>query len=92
MHSWRHPMNQITLRYIPEFLDKAIRQISKKNKESINTTILSLLKKALGLDDKQPDKKRDVSKLAGTWTRKDEIEFIKNTSVFEEIDEEIWKE
>jgi hypothetical protein len=84
-------MNQITLRYIPDFVDKAIRQMSKKNKESINTTILYLLKKSLGINEKELKRKRDISKLAGTWSKDDEKEFLQNTSFFEEIDEDLWK-
>ena len=83
-------MIQMTLRYIPKNMDERIRALSKKSGESINQTILRLMKKSLGMESDSPTKKRDVRKLAGTWTLTDEQEFKKNTAVFERMDPELW--
>ncbi len=83
-------MNQITLRQIPENTYKQLRSIAKKNKTSINKTILNLLKKSLGIEENS-DKKRNLSDLAGTWNKRRLDEFNKNTQVFEQIDNEVWK-
>ena len=83
-------MRQITLRQVPENIDTLIRVISKKQNKSINKTIIALLEKALGLKDNS-NKKRDLSKLAGTWDQSQSEEFIKNTAMFDKIDREIWE-
>ncbi|MCD4722892.1 MAG: hypothetical protein K8S13_24000 [Desulfobacula sp.] len=64
--------------------------MSKKQNKSINKTIIALLEKALGLRDNS-NKKRDLSKLAGTWDKSQSEEFIKNTAMFDKIDREIWE-
>jgi hypothetical protein len=78
-------MDKITLRNIPQAVEVAIRGIAAKNGESLNKTIIALLQKSLGLDVAD-GKKRDLSKLAGTWTKQDELEFNKNIDIFEKID------
>ncbi len=83
-------MRQITLRHVPENIDILIRAMSKKQKLSINKTVIALLEKALELGNNS-NKKRDLSKLAGTWDRSRTEEFMKNTAIFEEIDREIWE-
>ncbi len=83
-------MSQITLRQIPEDTYKQLRNIAKKNKTSINKTILSLLKQSLGIEESS-DKKRNLSDLAGTWNKHQHDEFNKNTQVFEQIDNEVWE-
>jgi hypothetical protein len=83
-------MNQITLRKIPRSVEVGIRGVSSKNGESLNKTIIALLQKSLGLDATDK-KKRDLSKLSGTWTKQDELEFNKNIDIFEKIDVEVWK-
>ena len=83
-------MRQITLRQVPENIDILIRAMSKKQKLSINKTVIALLEKALELGNNS-NKKRDLSKLAGTWDRSRAEEFMKNTAIFEEIDREIWE-
>lgn len=83
-------MRQITLRQVPENIDTLVRLISKKQNKSINKTIIALLEKALGLKENS-NKKRDLSKLAGTWDKSQTEEFIKNTKLFDKIDMEIWK-
>ena len=40
---------------------------------------------------KKQAKKADFSDVAGTWTQEEYDEFERNTAVFEEIDEEMWK-
>jgi len=54
--------------------------------------MLKLLKESLGIDKK----KRgviydDLDHLAGTWSNMDAAEFERATSVFEKVDEEMWK-
>ena len=83
-------MSQITLRQIPDVLDKQLRSLAGKNKTSLNKVVLSLLLKNLGLSANS-DKKRDLTDLCGTWTSKQYEEFQRNTEQFNQIDPEIWK-
>jgi hypothetical protein len=84
-------MSQITLRDIPDELETYIRTLSQQNGQSLNKTVLDLLKKSTGiLQDKK--KRRDLSSLAGTWSDDDVKEFEKNTAMFEIIDCEVWKD
>lgn len=83
-------MNQLTLRKIPKSIEDELRNLATQTGESINKTAIALLRKALGLGD-DSKKKRDLTHLAGTWSKEDEMEFKKNTEVFNSIDEEIWK-
>ena len=55
--------------------------------KSINKTILSLLRKALGIEKKITyPTYDDLQHLAGTWTKEDEKKFNKATSLFNKID------
>lgn len=83
-------MSQITLRKIPDVLDKQLRSLAGKNKTSLNKVILSMLLKNLGLSA-DSDKKRDLSDLCGTWTSTQYDEFQRNTEQFDKIDPEIWE-
>ena len=78
-------MDQITLRKIPRSVEVAIQGIAAKNGKSLNKTIIALLQKSLGLDgiDK---KKRDLSKISGTWTEQDELEFNRSIDIFNKIE------
>ena len=81
-------MKQLTLRQIPSIIEKRLRKLAQERGQSINKTVIYLLKKALGLE-KTGKKYRDLSKLSGNWSKEEADAFIKNTEVFEQIDEEI---
>lgn len=83
-------MNQLILRQIPDDLNAVLRKTAKREGSSLNKLAIRLLKRAVGLQDSSK-KKRDLSKLAGTWSKKEADEFIENTKAFEKIDPEIWK-
>ena len=83
-------MSQITLRKIPDVLDRQLRSLAGKNKTSLNKVILSLLLKNLGLSDNS-DKKRDLTDLCGNWSSNQYEEFQRNTEQFNQVDPEIWE-
>lgn len=82
-------MYQMMLRKIPAEVNRTLRVHAQKEGLSLNRFVISLLQKALGLS--RPGKKRDLSKLAGTWKKAQVDEFTKNTKIFERIDTEVWK-
>ena len=82
-------MKQLTLRNIPEDIEREIRRIARERGTSINKTIRELLGKALGID-RSSGKKRDLSDFSGFWDEEEAKEFEKATEVFEKVDEELW--
>jgi len=82
-------MNQLTIRKIPDSIRHGLITESRKTGTSVNKTVIELLGKSLGI---QPtlQKRRDLSDLAGTWTKEEAEEFDKATKCFEEIDKEMW--
>lgn len=84
-------MKTITVRGIDDELDAAIREISKQEQESMNRTIVRLLKQAAGLDESMPfPVHHDLDSLAGTWSKGSEDAFRRNTEQFRRIDKELW--
>lgn len=83
-------MSQITIRDLPEVLEREIRREAHRRGTSLNKTIIRILMKSLELDS-PVDKKRDLSPLAGTWDEAAATEFEQTMSVFKTIDEENWR-
>lgn len=85
-------MKSITIRGIDDRLQTELEKIAAKEEKSINKMILSLLKKALGIENKVKFLTyNDLDHLAGTWSEQDEREFNLATEQFNKIDEDIWK-
>ena len=76
------PTTQITLRNVgPELLQR-LRAISAERGESLNSTVLCLLKDAVGLDAR-----RDCLRRYVTWTADDLAEFTDALRVQRIVDE-----
>ena len=85
-------MKAITIRGIDEELGKSLRKTARENGDSINSTLLKLLRKSLSLDKpKMYPEYRDLDELAGTWSKNDEEEFNRIQKGFEQIDKELWR-
>ncbi len=87
-------MKQITLRDIPEDIAKAIEKKSKKEKLSLNRTIITLLERGAGVASKHTSAKpvyHDLDHLCGAWSKKEAEEFENNLKSQRKIDEELWK-
>jgi len=83
-------MSQITLRKLPDELDRRLRQHAKKKGKSLNVTAIRLLKKSLGLIDGS-GKNRELSNIAGTWSKRAAAQFNETAKVFNKIDKELWE-
>jgi hypothetical protein len=82
-------IKQVTLRGIPDRVGKGLRDHAARTGHSLNRTTIELLEQALGV--KATDgKKRDLSRLAGQWSREECGAFDRNTRIFEQIDDELW--
>jgi plasmid stability protein len=82
-------MRQLTIRDIPDDLEKQIRKVARNRGKSINKTVRELLQEALGIGT-QPEKRRDLSELAGVWDAEEAREFDRAIAVFEQVDEGLW--
>ena len=85
-------MKTMTIRGINEQLAGKIRELSRKRGESMNKTVIHLLKEASGLSQEETfTVYHDLDSLAGTWTVKEEDEFHEQTRPLREIDREMWR-
>ena len=83
-------MNQITIRNIPESVEKELRRLASDRRISLSKAAIILFQEALGFDP-ESGKKRDLSCIFGKWDAKDAEEFERNTEIFRKIDEELWQ-
>jgi len=83
-------VSQITLRDLPEPLEREIRREARRRGLSLNKTIIAVLSERLGFQS-HVGRRRDISSLAGTWDDAALNEFSKATATFERIDEDLWK-
>jgi hypothetical protein len=81
-------MRQITIRGVPDELARALEKEKTRRGTSLNQAVLDLLKQAVGLSGQYDN---GLSKLAGTWTKRELDDFEKHMEVFEQIDPEVWK-
>ena len=85
-------MTNIHLRNIDSQLIKLLKLEASRNEVSMNTLILILLRRSVGLSrERITPVYHDLDKLAGTWSKQQTKEFLDNTSPFEQIDKELWK-
>jgi hypothetical protein len=87
-------MKAITLRNLPPELAEAVRKEAERKRTSVNKAVISLLeRKAEGHKKKTSQKRQydDLDALAGTWTRKEAVEFDKALAAQRTVDPELWK-
>jgi len=82
-------MKQITVRNVTEDLAKSLSEESRRRGKSVNQTVIDLLRRALGLQADSPYD-NGLARLSGTWSEEDLAVFEENTSVFDQVDEELW--
>lgn len=85
--------NIISIKNLDKNILVRLRFEAKKQGLDLNAYVLSLIRKSLGIDrfeGKMTDK-NNLSQLAGTWTKSDYDEFIKNTHSFNEVDKQLWQ-
>ena len=85
-------MATMTLRGIDEQTARALKDRAGRDGVSVNAVTLRLLRESLGLEKKRRSVTySDLDHLAGTWSEEEEAEFKRNTAVFEQVDEDLWK-
>jgi len=82
----------MTVRGIDEKTSAVLKEKARRDGISINALTLRIIREGLGLDRKKtPLVHTDLDYLAGTWSDTDVNEFERAVSVFEEVDESLWK-
>ena len=81
-----------TLHGIDDSIAAVLKEKAGKEGISVNALMLRLLKESLVIEKKKRGAVYDdLDHLAGTWSTKDAAEFERAVSVFEKVDEEMWK-
>ena len=87
-------LRQITLRGIPDEIEKMIKKEAERKGLSFNKAFISLLERATGLRTKEKKKKNlyhDLDYLSGIWAKEEAETFQRNLEFQRVIDEELWK-
>ena len=79
------PTTQITLRNVDAELSRRLRAISEERGESLNRTVLALLRDAVGLEARRTRLRRYV-----TWTPDDLAEFTVALRSQRVVDQRYW--
>lgn len=86
-------MRNFSLRGIDEETARRLKGEARRKGLSVNALVLQLIRRGVGLE--RPPTRRpvhhDLDALAGTWDKKTATRFLKATSDFEAIDEELWR-
>ena len=82
-------MKPITLRNLPPRVAQAIRKKAATEKTSLNKAVIGLLEVSTG--NSKPEKKRDLSWLAGSWSKEEADAFDRALAEQRQIDPEMWK-
>jgi hypothetical protein len=88
-------MKPITLRNLPPELSKSVRKEAERKRISMNKAVISLLE---GKQTRAKEKKKgrkirhtDLDALAGSWSKKEAVEFDKALAAQRQVDPELWK-
>ena len=82
-------MKHLTVRNVPDELAEALSSEKERRGQSLNGTILALLKQALGLGG--GSRTNGLERLAGGWSRAEAEEFDEAVAVFEQVDDGLWR-
>jgi plasmid stability protein len=79
-------MKQITIRHDSAELEKRLKARARSEGKSVNSLVLNVLEKAVGLGDRKEALKRYT-----TWTDEDLREFTTHLKAQRTIDAKLWK-
>jgi hypothetical protein len=83
-------MKALTIRRVDEQLAEALEREKARRAESLNRTVLDLLRQALGIGA-AGRRSNGLGELSGAWSQEELAEFERNTAGFEQVDEEMWR-
>jgi len=83
-------MKTLTLKNIPDDLAIILGDIAKQKHQSIDETAIQVIRQSLALF--QVNKRnRNLSVFFGGWSKHDAEDFENKISIFERVDEELWR-
>lgn len=83
-------MKALTIRNVDPSLARALERERRKRNASLNSTVLLLLRSALGVAEEKGEPSNGLKRLAGGWSEKDLREFEEATAAFGQVDDELW--
>lgn len=78
----------LTVRNLPEELANALAREKQRRGTSLNRTVIDLLAQSLGV---RGTRTNGLRKLSGTWTAKQQSEFLNSIRCLDEIDQDLWR-
>jgi len=80
--------SHLTVRGLPADLARALEQEKRRRGATLNSTVIDLLRRAVGLSPEAYD--NGLGRLAGTWSDNELTRFEQATKCFEQVDAELW--
>lgn len=77
---------QLTIRGVSEEVGKRLESLSRARGQSLNTTVLTILEAAVGVDERRQRLERYT-----TWTQEDLDEFNEALAQQRTIDDALWR-
>jgi DNA-binding ferritin-like protein (Dps family) len=88
----RGPITVITVRNLPPKLAKAIREKARKERLSLNRTVIKLLEEATGATkDIRKVVNHDLDRFFGTWTKEEADAFDQALREQRQVEPEMWE-
>jgi plasmid stability protein len=81
-------MKTLTIRNIPPDLDRALQRERARRSQSLNQTVIDLLRQRLGVGTARSN---GLAVLAGRWDDDELREFEDATAPFERVDADLWE-
>jgi hypothetical protein len=82
-------MKALTIRNVPKRLADALNRERRKKDTSLNSTVLDLLSRGLGVSDSEFPS-NGLAHLAGTWSQEELRQFEAAVAPFEAVDDDMW--
>ena len=81
-------MKTLTIRNVPPTIAEALDREKHRRGESLNQTVIELLGQGLGVGARRSN---GLGRLAGGWSEEELREFEAAVSIFEVIDDDMWR-
>ncbi len=82
------PLKTLTVRKMPPELGRALNAEKRRRGQSLNQTVIDLLKQGLGVGTTRSN---GLARFVGVWSEEQYREFKEATKQFDEIDEDMWR-
>ena len=81
-------MKHLTIRNLPPDVAEALKREKRRRGESLNQTVIELLRQGLGVGEPRSN---GLARVAGRWSEDEFREFQRAVASFEEVDPELWR-